>query len=334
MPSIPVVIKRLTTLAADFPAVISHSAGYRDFVSTETGKSLLQAAKREGDFDAALTFVKRFINPRSIEEMQALAKSDDTLIVPIIGREGRNSAANQLPLAFARELQERTGWVINDEIIRLDASGRRGLSKYERLIAQPSFGGTVYPNRPYVIVDDMTGTGTTLRNAVDFIESQGGQVAATSSLIANNRIALKPDATILRELNRLTGGEFARFHDEFFGITGKAGEHITPASNRFTDFEATLIRRHPKGIADLRAFINRRFSERSHNGGRAEAVGRRSTGDATPARSPNHESGRSRGPGESTLSPLQTLASDPPPADETWQNYVDSNRNNVKRGRG
>ena len=89
------------------------------------------------------------------------------------------SGRNKLPLAYAHALGEE-GLEVEDSAGKPHIPYRR--RRCGQLFSRPKFTGPVEQGRPYIIVDDVSTSGSTLAAPRDYIESKGGKVVAASSL--------------------------------------------------------------------------------------------------------------------------------------------------------
>ena len=144
-----------------------------------------QAAKFEGDMDAAYRLTRDNLKAEAIEELERrVAEGGNTgrapIIVPVTGKEGMG--ANRIPMMAAVNIADRTGWTVERSVVQIHQASRSGGDGFYRLVNQPAFDGQIQPGRDYVLVDDTLTQGGTLASLKGFIESRGGRVVATVAM--------------------------------------------------------------------------------------------------------------------------------------------------------
>lgn len=189
-------------------------------------------AKTTFDVDVALDIVERCINEHVVDALADVifyTRKAPILVFPHLpfddedgvmgGRALAGTATNALPFAYARYLAEILGGTISSEIIQVARVGRTSLPRWMKFICQPSFEGPVSRDRPYVILDDVIGTGGTMAALRSYIVHQGGTVAGTTALANKNGLHQKfaiADQT-LNVLKSTYGSGLERYWKETFG---------------------------------------------------------------------------------------------------------------------
>lgn len=212
---------------ADTPDVIVHAS-----LTTMNGAKGLErasyvAAKKKFDQSAADAVVRRCLKEAKIEEIVDRIVYGDglraRLVIPFPDFDDDdctgNAMTNAIPYAYAAQISEITGLPIDEEIIQSARVGRTKLTRWQRFLFQPEFGGTVRTDQPYILVDDVMSTGGTLAAMRSYIERNNGTVLFATVLA--NRSAENQQFPIseetLKELNATLGGGFEPFWLETIG---------------------------------------------------------------------------------------------------------------------
>lgn len=152
------------------------------------------AAKRSFDMNAAVDVVARCISKSASDRIVSyvLGGGRDAIIVmphpAFDDDEGAASVStsdtplNAIPFAYAGYLCKTTGCSVDEELVQSARVGRTKLSKWARFIYQPSFGGAVRTDRPYIIADDVTTTAGTMAALRSYIVRNGGHVLFCTAL--------------------------------------------------------------------------------------------------------------------------------------------------------
>lgn len=126
---------------------------------------------------------------------------------------------NAIPFAYASRLQSAIGGELDATIVQAARVGRTKLKRFQRFLWQPSFVGDVRTDRPYVLVDDAFAIGGTLAALYAYIVSNGGTVAAVTSLVHQGGscvpFALTPPTS--RAMYNSYGESLAHFWKEVIG---------------------------------------------------------------------------------------------------------------------
>ena len=168
----------------DFPSVYSHSLYYGDSVNdknyAENIKTALLVGKaKRGDRDAAIDLVNQSVRPEIIKELHE--KYPDAIVCAVDGLEA--SGHNMIPIAY-QDFLETQGFSVNNTIIQSAKAHHTGADNLDKLLNRVRFSGEVQKGKDYILLDDHISMGSTLRDLRDYIESNGGNVVAVTTLTA------------------------------------------------------------------------------------------------------------------------------------------------------
>jgi orotate phosphoribosyltransferase len=94
-----------------------------------------------------------------------------------------------------------SGGVADTDIVQTSRVFHTGADPMERMATRPTFEGIVVPERPHVLVDDVTTMGGTLAELSHYIQNQGGFVVGIVVLSnAGRRKNLRPEPKNLRQI--------------------------------------------------------------------------------------------------------------------------------------
>ena len=193
----------------DFPNVIIHAA------ETAVKKHPRYKEAKAGDSEAAIELVLSTINDGQVDKLRMLLDGKTPLLASAHAYEAEG--VNAIPEAFADELAQRLGLVVDSAIVQTNVVAHTGSDGYGRLARQPDFEGKVTPGRDYVLVDDFVGMGGTLANLRGFIEAQGGKVVGAVTLTGKPYSAkLALDQAQLQELREKHGTELETWWQKNF----------------------------------------------------------------------------------------------------------------------
>jgi N12 class adenine-specific DNA methylase len=169
-------------------------------------------AAKAGDVEAAVRFVRDLVKPETVAEARRRFNAN-TIFAAVSAREATGD--NAIPQVLARGYAQAVGAVADRNIVQVESVYHTGAGAMERLLTQPTFAGDVQAGRDYVIVDDVTTMGTTLAAMADHIQSGGGSVVGTITLVTASRegylAAKRPQ---LREIERRFGNDI----ESIFGV--------------------------------------------------------------------------------------------------------------------
>jgi hypothetical protein len=198
-------------------------------------RAIYQQAKFHGDHDAAQKLVSDCVSEDVLDWLV-----DDILAplargVPIVcivphppfydtasgGADlpSRPKVTNTLPLQYAAHLARTLDAEIDTQIIQKARVGRTGLTRFPRLLWQPSFDGEVRRDVAYIIVDDVLTLGGTIASLRSYIVSGGGTVRAYTALAhwtgQSHPLALSGETW--QQLCSLYGNGFGSFWEREIG---------------------------------------------------------------------------------------------------------------------
>lgn len=196
--------------------------------SGSPNRAIYERAKRGFDMEAAYEVVQRCLTKVACDSIVAhvIAGGLNARIVmphPDFDDEEGGSPerglTNAIPFAYADSLHALTGRPIDQEIVQSARVGRTKLSKMQRFLYQPSFGGAVRTDEPYILVDDVATTGGTLAALRSYIIRNGGQVLF-ATVLANHSAKNQPfpiSVETHRVLTNRFGIDFEPFWRETIG---------------------------------------------------------------------------------------------------------------------
>lgn len=191
--------------------IIQHPYGWSEnfpdvLIHTNVSKLKNHPSYKEakgGDSDAAILLVNDLVK---VKKIQAIKEDyTDAIVVPI--RAVEVSGNNQIPEAYAKYISKLNKWQLDENIYQTNKTFHTGSSAIHRLFSKPTFNGEVVKDKTYIIVDDVTTSGSSLRYMKEYIESKGGKVKLASTLATSSDaatgyggyLALKPGTKILLE---------------------------------------------------------------------------------------------------------------------------------------
>jgi len=108
---------------------------------------------------------------------------------------------NAIPQVLAKAAAMISGGVADIDIVQTSRVFHTGADPMERIAARPSFEGLVVPERPHVLVDDVTTMGGTLAELSNYIQNEGGYVVGVVVLSNAGRLkSLCPQPKNLRQI--------------------------------------------------------------------------------------------------------------------------------------
>lgn len=177
----------LTPWPANFPPVTGHVSVRELHAAASASGEVLDAsgdsaayrdAKAGRSDEAALRVVRAVVNS---EKAMALARQfPDAILLPVHAEE--LEGPNVLPVAYASHLQTLTGLAVDDMIVQSSRVFHTRGRALDRLVSMPTFAGPVQTARPYVLVDDVVASGSTLSALHRYLRSHGGRVVGATVL--------------------------------------------------------------------------------------------------------------------------------------------------------
>lgn len=190
-----------------------------------------RAAKHGYDLDAADVVVQRSLARSTIDSIVAhvvVSGLNGRIIMPHPAFDDEDGIKclshgdrpnNAIPFAYANYLSALTGLPVDEEIVQAARVGRTKLGKCARFLYQPTFGGAVRLDQPYIIVDDAVTTAGTMAALRSYIVRNGGTVifatALASSTGKNRPFAVRPET--VQVLTDAYGGGLNPFWVETVG---------------------------------------------------------------------------------------------------------------------
>jgi len=222
-----------TPWPADFPDVVIHTS-----VPLRDAHPCYTAAK-SGDAVAALTLAADLLSPAALDRLGEIVGSRAAILLPVIADEA--AGFNAVPDAMAQRIATRLRLsVAEGTIVQSNKVGHTRAPAFQRLVTPALFEGPVEKSADYVLVDDHVGLGGTLANLRGFIEANGGNVIAMTTLTESRdarRISIRPETKTM--LWKSHGDELDQIWRTQFGY----------GIDCLTEVEALQLSRQPSVIA-------------------------------------------------------------------------------------
>lgn len=205
-------------------------------VAAVQGQSQYKAAK-EGDLLAAVELVDSFVTDDLIKSLLENNKWKSPILASVQAVEG--VGVNQIPIALSSVISEKTGWIIDNDLVQINKVGHTKSTGWHRLSNQALFDGIVKSGESYILIDDFIGQGGTIANLKGYIENNGGQVIVALILAGKQySSALKLSDETLKIL-RGKHGELEQWWRERFGfgfdsLTESEARYLIRAENADT----------------------------------------------------------------------------------------------------
>lgn len=172
-------------------------------------------AAKAGDVNAGFNLVNDAISESVAESLRKLVRGKNAVLAPVIAREATGN--NTLPLSYAEALSDRLGLHIDENISQVNKTFHTGADSIHRIVSRAKFDGAVEKGRNYILVDDHVAMGGTLADLKGYIEANGGNVIAATTLTAakdNPRLALDPERLSMLKQQH---GSIEKWWNETFG---------------------------------------------------------------------------------------------------------------------
>jgi len=213
-----------------FPRVTSHVGTLRALKEHPS----YEAAKG-GDQDAALNLAEDLVDEDVVRQLRR--DYPDAIVVPVRAQE--EGGLNAIPDAVANWIGQLSGMDVDSDIRQANTVFHTGANAAHRLLVRPEFTGEVEIGREYVILDDVTTSGSTLRELREYIESHGGNVVHATALVTGNSKTLGARGDVLAvtedTLNRLrkvlTDEELQGILDDY--DIAETPQHLTDSQARY-----------------------------------------------------------------------------------------------------
>lgn len=232
-----------------FPPVITHvnstaeltTAGLKPGERLRGGMSpLYERAKKKGDEESARQIANLLVKEDKFKALKERYPS--AVVVPVQAVEGQGN--NRLPKALAKRIAEGSSWSVSDDIVQTQKVSHTGADAITRMVTHPVFDGPVVPGQVYIIVDDVTTSGSSLAALRHYIASKGGRVVRATSFAAVDFEGTGAKGAILA-LGRDTAARLAKKFDlgRLDAILSKYG--IVPSHEHLTDSEGRTVLSYP-----------------------------------------------------------------------------------------
>lgn len=192
-------------------------------------KELYERAKHSGDVKAAYAIVIRRLIKRKLDalrEIRSRLGRSPLFVYPrriFVEERAQTSAlqnpTNVLPVMLARALRDYVGGDISRDIKQITVRKRTHLDRFVRFLYQPEFKGQVISGRPYILVDDVMGSGALFASLRGHIIGGGGIVIGMVALAhgtgRDQKLAITKSSVLA--MRKEFGEGVDRFWQEKFG---------------------------------------------------------------------------------------------------------------------
>lgn len=200
---------------ADYPRSLASVVTHTNLAGLKR-QAGFDAAKKHGDFKAAVQIVDAVVKREYIEGIRSLIPENSKIyIIPVAQRE--TNRLNMLPAAYARKLAKELGGEVWTGIAKVSGKSNTGASLDERLKNLQIFRGELPPeNSILIIADDTFTSGGTVTALIDHL-AQGGRtpLCVTTLAFASYQKGLIPTKDEINGLLRKTGLTQREFESEF-----------------------------------------------------------------------------------------------------------------------
>lgn len=184
-----------TPWPTNFPDVVVHT----NVVTMK--KHADYTAAKAGDEESAMRLVRALMKPARVAD---LAKQFPKAMFAAVHAE-EATGRNKIPLAISLHAAQTSGLTFDDTIVQTNRVHHTGADAAARLGRTPNFQGRIEIGRDYIVVDDVTTSGSSLAGLRDYIETHGGKVVAAMTLATTSNpqtgyggyLALKPETRSL-----------------------------------------------------------------------------------------------------------------------------------------
>lgn len=157
-------------------------------IGTADHKKTFFRAKYGQDAEAAKSVVEATFDDIYLTRVRLMLHTLDAQGIerPILVAPSREGGRNALACAAAEYLGGRLGLEVDTNITQLESPSRKAMYKLDKLFNFPAFSGSVVPDRHYVPVDDMLGTGGTIAELRSYIMNNGGKYAFSCCMASSS----------------------------------------------------------------------------------------------------------------------------------------------------
>lgn len=175
-------------------------------------------AAKAGDIMAGLRLMDvMLINLNYTQDAKAAFEGLADFVLPIVALEIQGD--NAIPIALAALMSVKLNIPMYTDCFQTNKAYHTGADPMERLIARAEFGGSIIPNKRYVLVDDVTAMGSTLADCASYVAANGGVVVGTIVLTNASRSGkLKP---VKQDVHKIKE-RYDEVIKDLFGITPEA----------------------------------------------------------------------------------------------------------------
>jgi orotate phosphoribosyltransferase-like protein len=155
---------------------------------------------KKGCIKSAVRLVSMlFSKQHKTKVRQLIGNYSNVFIAPVYGVEA--SGINKIPVAFANAIAQVCNAAVDTDVYLENKPNHTNATTINRFLSLPIFSGNVAVNCNYVLVDDVSTSGSSLKAMKNYIESQGGNVIACIVLGLGRRGSqLEPTNEELKEL--------------------------------------------------------------------------------------------------------------------------------------
>jgi hypothetical protein len=189
---------------------------------------------KSGDIISAYEIVNKIVKS---ERLSSISNYPNAKLIPVISNE--RTGRNMLPLAYAQKIHEIYGNEIETDIVQSNRSYHTGASPAARLLRPVYFDGKINPGQEYILIDDVSTSGATLKALEIFVEENGGKVVLSTNLAQGrfgpNQIISKD---LLNKLNDKFGKEKLNTFVQDYGIARNTEELTKGQAARIYKFKS------------------------------------------------------------------------------------------------
>jgi len=210
---------RYSPTRTDFPdAIVANPLG-------EASSSPDHDKAKAGDPVSGMRLALKLVTPDLVSQLRSV---ENPVVLGVVSVEA--TGRNKLPDAAAALIAKALGGQKGDGVVQSTSPRRTQMDGLDRGFNRPSFSGEIEDGRNYILVDDTITQGGTLVSFAQYVEGQGGKVAALVSLTGKqySRI-IKPSEKTLAKLREIHGD----LENEFHQATGYGFDGLTESEARY-----------------------------------------------------------------------------------------------------
>lgn len=178
------------------------------------------SAKKLGNMESAEKLIDDYFNKESLRSLKSL---NDIQVISIRD----TNSPNVIPEALAKKLCQTMNWENGSQNFQLEHKITfTNSSLWKRILFKPTTIGQVISGQKYIICDDVSTTGSTLKSYINHIEKGGGEVAAVMTIATRNDMDFNTNHDLLARLETKFGKlNFDKFLMDF--SIGSNAEDLT-----------------------------------------------------------------------------------------------------------